>query len=1097
MKKRMISCLLALCLVLSLMPAAAAAEVASGTCGKDLIYTTDGEGNMIVRENLNWSLDDAGTLTITGTGAMEDYTNTAMPGWEEYKGSIKAVRIQNGVTRIGSWAFENCTNLTSVTIPDSVTSIGYLAFSLCRSLPSIKIPNTVSSIEYRAFDGCSALASVNIPTSMTKLENSVFASCESLTSMVIPENITSIGEYVFSFCSNLKSIVIPDSVTSLGRGAFSSCSSLESIIIPEGVTSIGDWTFSSCTSLTELVIPSKVTSIDMYAVSGCTSLRSVTIPAGITKIPDVFGNCDNITDVYYSGTMTQWKEIPLGVSDAPLLAATIHCTDGDIVPENSDIIASGECGAQGDNVLWTLNNAGTLTITGTGDMADYSGLTYAPWYSNRSVIKQVSIGNGVTSIGYSAFASCEGLSDITIPSSVASIGEFAFSGCKNLSGITIPSGVTSIKPATFNGCSSLTNVTVPSSVTSIGVSAFGYCEELSGITIPSSVTSIWESTFEHCDKLSDVYYSGTKAQWNAVNIGELNDPLLAATIHCSDGDIIPVGADTGTYEITSPLGVLDEQNHHYTISGEQPWSFTVAAPEGDFAALYIDGTEIGGNSLPDGSMKYVGVAVDPQDDGMVTFTMLRLNMIGSGTHTIAVEFRKADQPGWVRRASQNFDVRLEDTAALPRGVRYVPYSESIRGEVSAQADADNIRYELKGIAPNGLSLSPDGTLSGVPMAAGTWKFSVLCLPASSDAENDSWTASEKPFELTILSNTDAAVKGPNDYTIIEPIGRPSGSDPNHFYKTEYNEERFVIDGPYSDFYRLRIDGVELEEPEDYTSEEGSTVITIRSQTFRRFGEGTHTISAEYRENRDPKSPLKQVAQNYTLTIDRPSSGGSSGSGSSSGGGSSDDDRRPSTAPNSTKPKPKPQKPEAKPTLPFTDVSPSDWFYEDLKWAYDNGIMLGVSDTEFAPQRRVSQATIVTVLARLAQVDLTRFDGEEESGITAGRSYTAAAVWAKRAGLLPEEGVFTGDETTTRNQMAVMLVKYLRSMGKDTMPPAQPAVFADAGDMTQEGNDAFQVLYQQSIFKGVGELNMNAAGSTTRAHFVALIHRIYEAAMTEA
>lgn len=347
---------------------------------------------------------------------------------------------------------------------------------------------------------------------------------------------------------------------------------------------------------------------------------------------------------------------------------------------------------------------------------------------------------------------------------------------------------------------------------------------------------------------------------------------------------------------------------------------------------------------------------------------------------------------------------------------------------------------------------------------------------------------EEFFELTILSNTDAAVKEPNDYPIIEPVGRPSGSDPNHFYKTEYNEERLVIDGPYSDFFRLRIDGTELHEPEDYTSEEGSTVITIRSQTFQRFGEGTHTISAEYREGGKTDGALKKVAQNYTLRISRPSSGGSSGGGSS---GSS----RPSSS-NTKKPEQKPQQSASKPGLPFTDVSPSDWFYNDVVWAYENGIVLGVSDTLFALQRKVSQATIVTVLARLAKVDLTRFEEEEESGIPAGRSFTAAAVWAKRAGLLPEEGAFTVEETTTRNQMAVMLVRYLRSMGKDTTLPAQPAVFADAEDMTQEGNDAFQVLYQQSIFKGIGGLNMNAAGSTTRAHFVALIHRIYEAAMNQ-
>ncbi len=80
-------------------------------------------------------------------------------------------------------------------------------------------------------------------------------------------------------------------------------------------------------------------------------------------------------------------------------------------------------------------------------------------------------------------------------------------------------------------------------------------------------------------------------------------------------------------------------------------------------------------------------------------------------------------------------------------------------------------------------------------------------------------------------------------------------------------------------------------------------------------------------------------------------------------------------------------------------------------------------------------------------------------------------------------------------MAVMLVQYLLSMGQDTVPPAQPIIFADAADMSQEGNDAFQILYQQNIFRGVERMNMNATGTTSRAHFAALVHRIYEAAVS--
>ena len=165
-------------------------------------------------------------------------------------------------------------------------------------------------------------------------------------------------------------------------------------------------------------------------------------------------------------------------------------------------IVDGTCG---DNLTWTFNTKdSTLTISGTGEMTDYSSSSSAPWYDYRSYIKYVTIEDGLTSIGNIAFASCSGLTSITIPNSVTSIGDWAFSACSGLTSITIPNSVTSIGRSAFRWCSTLTSVTIPNSVTSIGDGAFSDCDGLTSITIPNSVTSIGKEAFKYCSGLTSI-----------------------------------------------------------------------------------------------------------------------------------------------------------------------------------------------------------------------------------------------------------------------------------------------------------------------------------------------------------------------------------------------------------------------------------------------------------------------------------------------------------------------------------------------------------------------------------------------------------------
>ena len=148
---------------------------------------------------------------------------------------------------------------------------------------------------------------------------------------------------------------------------------------------------------------------------------------------------------------------------------------------SADTVDEGTCG---ENLTWSLDDQGTLTIEGTGAMTNFSSSFSVPWYKNHDAVKTVIIGDGVTSIEQYAFSGCGGLSSITIPESVTSIGREAFYYCVALTEITIPKNVMGISQKTFYGCRALADVTIGEGVTEIGEDAFYQCTGLNSITIP-------------------------------------------------------------------------------------------------------------------------------------------------------------------------------------------------------------------------------------------------------------------------------------------------------------------------------------------------------------------------------------------------------------------------------------------------------------------------------------------------------------------------------------------------------------------------------------------------------------------------------------
>lgn len=243
--RKVISVVLSLLMVMSCFSGLSLTAYAAGS-GKENDPWTVGSPNA---DDVTAWLGDDGTLHISGTGEIREcYAKNNnklkqyVAPWKTSQSKIKKVEIEEGVTRIGEYAFYQCLYFTSIEIPETVTSIGKSAFSSCQSLTSVKIPEGVTSIEYSTFNNCQDLVSVEIPDTVTKIGIAAFEST-ALTSVKIPDGVTEIGGEAFAFCENLASANIPASVTFIGSGAFNGCNNLSDDTIPDGMhyESNGDW----------------------------------------------------------------------------------------------------------------------------------------------------------------------------------------------------------------------------------------------------------------------------------------------------------------------------------------------------------------------------------------------------------------------------------------------------------------------------------------------------------------------------------------------------------------------------------------------------------------------------------------------------------------------------------------------------------------------------------------------------------------------------------------------------------------------------------------------------------------------------------------
>lgn len=423
----------------------ASAEDISGSCG----------------DNLTWNFNsDSGELVISGSGKMK----YARVPWENYKGDIKTVTIEDGVENIGFEAFNFATELTNLTIPNSVVLIDKYAFGHCDSLKSVTIPPSVRTIKYgafgsdykitdvyisdlalwctldfeglgsspifdganlylngelltdvvipdtvetlnpHAFSGCGSLKTLSVGNGITVIKNSSFANCKNLTDVTISDSVTVIEGMAFNECKALTNVTLSKNLESIEHSLFSGCSKLESIIIPESVTSIGRYSFYE-TGLKSVNIPEKVSSIENYAFAFCKGLKEVKLGKELSSIgEDAFARCDNLTNI----------DIPDSVKKIGL-SAFLGC-DKLFQWEN------GVCYVD----KWAIGAEMNYNFSTFELREDTVGIADNAFYHSLSIRDNITFPDSLKYVGKKAFEDCSYLKTVSIPGSVKFIDSYAF-----------------------------------------------------------------------------------------------------------------------------------------------------------------------------------------------------------------------------------------------------------------------------------------------------------------------------------------------------------------------------------------------------------------------------------------------------------------------------------------------------------------------------------------------------------------------------------------------------------------------------------------------------------------------------------------------
>lgn len=581
----------------------AAALVAQGSCGA----------------SASWELYADGALYIRGSGSMTNPKNAASVAWYAYRGRIRTVSVDAGITNLPDYAFYGCAALTEIRFAEGslLTTVGGSAMRGCTSLTELTLPDRLQTVYGNAWRDCAALTSVYLPESVSYMADSAFTGCNAVTLSVgydsyakqyaVRKNLAyterpcaviasgscganaswelysdgslyirgsgSMTNAAYAaavgwsgYRTVIKTVYVDAGITSLSDFAFFGCSALTSVQFAEGgcLTTVGGSVFNGCTSLRELVLPGYVKMIYGNAFRGCSSLEKIYLPDSTSYIAgNTFAGCGQVVlNVAYNSYAKQYA-----------INNNLRYTERD-----REITAGGSCGS---SASWVLYSDGTLSIQGTGALSNPSSAGAVAWAAYRESIRSVDIAAGITTLPDFAFYRCSSLTEVRFAdgSQVATIGGSAFSGCTNLRSLTLPGCVKTAYGNAFRDCTNLRALVLPDSLTYMSGNVLRGCNQVVLTVTSGSYAERW--AIDH--DVSYVVRNANDSQ-TGESLAVMAHPTSSETTPALFDDISEMPAVTSNACGSNLTWKLENKTLEISGTGEMnSYSPDAAAPWAEFA----------------------------------------------------------------------------------------------------------------------------------------------------------------------------------------------------------------------------------------------------------------------------------------------------------------------------------------------------------------------------------------------------------------------------------------------------------------------------------------------------------------------------------